>query len=173
LLIRTVGADEVELCRHLGEMVRAAYVTLPGHVPEPEYEEELADVASRAGLLDTEVLAAFDDDGTPLGCVTYVASTKSPMAEGLREGQGQFRMLGVGTERQRRGAGRALVEACVELAREAGRDEVILHTTTWMLAAHRLYESLGFVRDDTLDWAPLPEICLVGYRLALPGAPAS
>jgi hypothetical protein len=34
-----------------------------------------------------------------------------------------------------------------------------------MTAAHRLYESLGFVRDPARDWAPVPGVDLLAYRL--------
>jgi GNAT superfamily N-acetyltransferase len=165
--IRTVAADEAELCATLGEFVRRAYMTLPGHVSEPDYEAELADVAGRAGLPDTEVLAAFDDDGRPLGCVTYVAGEGSPMLEHTEPDTASFRMLGIDPDAQGRGAGLALIEACLQRASAAGRRAVALHTTPWMSGAHRLYERLGFVRDETMDWEPVPGINLLGYRLDL------
>jgi hypothetical protein len=36
-----------------------------------------------------------------------------------------------------------------------------------MTRAHRLYESFGFVRDPALDWVPVPDIPLLGFRLEL------
>jgi ribosomal protein S18 acetylase RimI-like enzyme len=167
VLVRRVGADEVDLCKELGEFVREAYVMLPGHIPEPDYEAELADVAARAGLPHTEVLAAFDDGGRPLGCVTYVAGDGSPMLEHTEPDTASFRMLGVDPRAQRSGAGRALVEACIDRALADGRASIVMHTTTWMHGAHRLYEGLGFVRDERSDWTPVPDIHLLGYRLDL------
>ena len=37
----------------------------------------------------------------------------------------------------------------------------------WMTEAHRLHVSLGFVRDPSLDWAPTPDVSLLGFRLDL------
>jgi GNAT superfamily N-acetyltransferase len=165
--VRTVEATDTELCAALGAMVLEAYVRLPGHIEEPEYELELADVAGRAGLPHTAVLAAFDDDGVALGCLTYASSPASPMAELVGEGEAGFRMLGVDPAAQGRGAGRALVAACIERARADGRRALCLHSTPWMRTAHGLYESFGFVRDPARDWSPVPGIDLVAYRLAL------
>lgn len=167
MLIRAVDPDEKELCDVLGEFVRVAYTTLPGHIPEPDYEDELADVTTRAAMPETEVLAAFADDGRPLGCVTYAAGDASPMAEHNEPDAASFRMLGVDPKAQRNGAGRALVQACIDRAVAAGRGAVVLHSTTWMTGAHRLYGQFGFVRHEAMDWEPVPGIHLVGFRLDL------
>jgi putative acetyltransferase len=45
-----------------------------------------------------------------------------------------------------RGAGRALIERCLEAAREAGFRQCYLETLTGMDAAQRLYERNGFTR---------------------------
>lgn len=158
-------SDEA-LCALLGGFVVEAYLRLPGHVEEPDYERELADVGGRAGLPGTEVLAAFDGD-RPLGCVTYVAGASSPLAEHDDPDAASFRMLGVDPGAQGRGAGRAMVAACLDRARASGRARVLLHSTPWMVGAHRLYESLGFVRDESYDWVPVPDVTLWGFRLEL------
>ena len=164
--IRSVAADDVAMCAELGRVLLDAYTTLPGHVPGPDYEGELADVAGRAGLDDTAVLAAVDG-GTAVGCVTYIASPLSPLAEHEEAEAAALRMLGVARAAQGRGVGGLLVRACIERARVEGRRALLLHTTTWMHGAHRLYERLGFTRDPARDWAPAPDIPLLGYRLDL------
>jgi ribosomal protein S18 acetylase RimI-like enzyme len=165
--LRTVEPHETELCARLGQIVVMSYMTLPGHVDEPDYERELADVAGRAAMPETEVIAAVDDDGTPLGCVTYVPTATSPMAEGLLDGEAAFRMLGVDPSAQGRGVGRALVDACIARAEADERHVMCLHTTPWMTRAHALYESMGFERDPERDWLPVPDVPLWGYRLVL------
>jgi ribosomal protein S18 acetylase RimI-like enzyme len=47
-------------------------------------------------------------------------------------------------DRRRRGLGRALMEAAIELARERGADYMDLGTSEEDVAARALYESLGF-----------------------------
>jgi len=43
----------------------------------------------------------------------------------------------------------------------------VLHSTDRMTTAHRIYERLGFARDVSLDWEPLPGFWLRGFRLRL------
>jgi ribosomal protein S18 acetylase RimI-like enzyme len=105
--------------------------------------------------------------GEVLGCVTFVPDATSPWAELLEDGEAGIRMLAVLPTAQRGGTGRALVDACVDRARQAGRSALLLHTTPWMAAAHRLYERVGFERLPERDWTPVPEVPLLAYRLLL------
>ena len=167
MLIRPIEPDEYA---RLGVLTLAAYTTLDGHVSEPDYEEELADVRTRAEAPSTVVLVAVDDDGELLGGVTYVADERSPFAEYSLDGAASIRMLAVDGSRRRSGAGEALVRECIDRARAGGRAEVFLHSTQWMTAAHGLYAKLGFERDPTHDWEVTPEINLLAFRLPLAGA---
>jgi len=67
------------------------------------------------------------------------------------------------------GVGRALTEACIQLAREAGHTEVILHTTQAMQVAWGLYERMGFERSTGLDFLQ-GQLPVFGFRLLLDGA---
>ncbi len=151
--------------RRAGQIVVAAYRAIPGGTTSDDYAAELADVAARVG--GAEVLVAAVGGTTLLGCVTFVAGPSSPWAEGIEDKEAAIRMLGVDPSAQQRGVGRALVEACVERARCLGREAVLLHTTLWMTAAHRLYERTGFVRVPERDWRPTPSVPLLAYRRAL------
>ena len=162
--IRPIEPDEYA---RLGALTVDAYTKLEGHVPEPEYEEELADVRARAEAPSTVVLVAVDDDDRVLGGVTYIANGDSPFAEYDLTGAAAIRMLAVDRTVQRSGAGEALVRACVDRARAAGCTWLVLHSTPWMTGAHALYLKLGFVRDESLDWDVNPEVQLLGFRLAL------
>jgi predicted N-acetyltransferase YhbS len=160
--IRPVRPEEAG---ELGQLTVTAYAELPGHVEEPDYEAELADVATRARL--AEVLVAVDDDGTVLGGVTFVPAGDNPLAEHTVPGASSIRMLAVAGAAQGRGVGEALVRACIERARGLGCQHVVLHSTTWMQTAHRLYGRLGFERRPDLDWTPVPDIALMGFSLTL------
>lgn len=166
MLIRPIEPDEYA---RLGVLTLTAYTTLDGQVSEPEYEEELADVRTRAEAASTFVLVAVDDGGELLGGVTYVADERSPFAEHSVDGAASIRMLAVDGARRRSGVGEALVRECIERARAGGRAEVFLHSTPWMLAAHGLYGKLGFERDPAHDWDVNPEIQLLAFRLPLTG----
>ena len=162
--IRPIEPDEYA---RLGALTVDAYTKLAGHVPEPDYEEELADVRARAEAPATEVLVAVDDDERVLGGVTYIADDSSPFAEYDLTNAAAIRMLAVDRSVQRSGAGRALVLACIDRARAAGCAHLLLHSTPWMTGAHALYSQLGFERDESLDWDVNPEVHLLGFRLAL------
>jgi ribosomal protein S18 acetylase RimI-like enzyme len=97
------------------------------------------------------VLVAVDDDGTLLGGVTYVGDPSNGWAEFEAEDEAGFRMLAVAPAARGRGAGRALVEACIERARRDGKSRLSLLTTANMESAHRLYERLGFRRSPESD----------------------
>jgi ribosomal protein S18 acetylase RimI-like enzyme len=162
--IRPIEPDEYA---RLGVLTLAAYTTLDGHVSEPDYEEELADVRTRAEAPATVVLVAVDDDDHLLGGVTYVENEQSPYAEHSLDGAASIRMLAVDGSRRRSGVGEALVRECIDRARAARRAEVFLHSTPWMTAAHKLYDKLGFVRDPAHDWDVTPDVQLLAFRLPL------
>ena len=154
----------------VGRLTVAAYAALPGRPVGAAYEEELRAVARRAA--GAVVLVAVED-GQVRGAVTYVPDPDSPWAEGLLEGEASVRMLAVDPAAQGRGAGTALLEACVDLARVSGRARVVLHSTPWMTAAHRLYRRLGFRRAPERDWQPLPHVPLLGFVLEVGGSVAA
>ncbi len=158
--VRPVEPDEYELA---GRIVLSAYESVPGNHMTGGYAEVLADVGRRAG--EAEVLVAVGPE--LLGCVTFVPNGSSPWAELLGPGEAGVRMLAVDPSAQGRGVGRALLNACIERARQLGRAGLLLHSTPWMEAAHHLYESAGFVRLPERDWLPVPEVPLMAFRLAL------
>ena len=159
----------------VGRLTVAAYRALPGMALSDAYAAELADVATRAAA--AAVLVAVDAGssspaeggaGPPvLGAVTYVPAAASPLAEMLGPGEAGVRMLAVDPAAQGRGAGRALLAACVERARADGRSRLVLHSTEAMVVAHRLYERAGFRREPARDWLPVPDLLLLAFVLDL------
>jgi len=156
-----------------GRLVVEAYRSLPGQNLSDGYAEVLADVPRRAeDEAGAEVLVAVTE-GELLGCVTFVPDGSSQWAELVEPGEAGIRMLAVRPRAQGRGAGRALVEACIRRAIAGGSEAVFLHSTPWMTAAHRLYEGLGFLRVPERDWVPAPGVPLLAYRLPLAGCISS
>jgi GNAT superfamily N-acetyltransferase len=162
-LIRPVRPSEYGA---LGELIVAAYHAIPYDMPHQDvYDVELRDVARR---VETScVVVAATPAGELLGGVTYVSGPDDPYSEGLRADEAGIRMLAVDPAHQGRGVGRALTEWCLARARADGRGRLVLHTGTWMPAAVRLYERLGFVRVPELDFSPAPRIQLIAYSLEL------
>ncbi|MEU8731663.1 GNAT family N-acetyltransferase [Streptomyces tendae] len=165
-VIRRATAEEYDT---LGEITAQAYLRdgLLDFGESDAYLDELRNVAKRAAA--AEVLDAVAD-GRVLGGVTFVPSG-GPMADIARPGEAEIRMLAVAREARGRGAGEALVRACVDRAGAVeGCRSVVLSTQATMRTAHRLYERLGFVRTPDRDWNPVPElddIMLLTYELTL------
>lgn len=161
LTVRRVRPDEHDAA---GRVTLAAYGQL-AHELDPGYEHDLLDAATRDNV--AEVIVAVDDDGTVIGTVTYLAPGPNPLREHDLDDAASFRMLSVAPEAQGRGVGRRLTEAVIERARADGATAVVLHSAASMTAAHRLYVSMGFVREPELDWAPAPGVDLWGFGLPL------
>ncbi|MFG2954413.1 GNAT family N-acetyltransferase [Streptomyces sp. NPDC048291] len=166
ILIREAQPAEYEA---LGGITAQAYLHdgLLDFGESDSYLTELENVAKRAAA--ATVLVAVDGD-TLLGGVTF-APGPGPMADIAAPAQAEIRMLAVARAARGRGAGEALVRACVDRARAvAGCTAVVLSTQRTMHAAHRIYERLGFVRTPDRDWSPLPEhadVTLLTYELTL------
>jgi ribosomal protein S18 acetylase RimI-like enzyme len=124
----------------------------------------MADLARDADLLVAE------QDGEVVGAVAHVVPGR-PRAAVFPPEWSVIRMLVVDPRRRGQGAGRALVEECLRLAREAGVPAVGLHTSPVMASALRMYEALGFVRDR--DLAPIRGVPYGRYVLAAPAIPGA
>ena len=162
--VRAIRAGEYE---RVGDLTVSAYSSIPGDHMSGGYESELRAVERRS--IEADVLVA-EREGGIVGGVTYVDDPVSPWAEteGLRPGEALIRMLAVDPVAQGTGAGRALLEACIERAVDGGKRALVLHTTPWMTTAHRLYESRGFRRLPDRDFLPLPDVPLMAYGVDLP-----
>lgn len=129
-----------------------------------EYEAQLRDVAARARA--GEVYVAVDPADHVLGSVTF-AAYPSEYAEQSVAGEAVFRMLAVSPDARGRGAGQAMVQACIGRARQLGLRRLRLSTMAIMRDAHRLYERIGFERTPDRDWSPRPGVDLLTYALDL------
>lgn len=70
------------------------------------------------------------------------------LVRGDQPGVGRLRLLYVEPETRGLGVGRMLVDACVERARAAGYDRLVLWTNSILTAARRIYQRVGFVLVD-------------------------
>ncbi|HXY71330.1 MAG TPA: GNAT family N-acetyltransferase [Actinomycetota bacterium] len=128
------------------------------------YLEEIGNVAGRATRVP--VLVAVTD-GRVIGSASLETEEASLGDDPIEPGTANVRMLGVDPEARGRGAGRALLGACIAEARRRGKRAVTLHTTEDMHAALALYVSAGFVRDPGRDWRVDESFTLTAYRLDL------
>lgn len=167
--IRRARPDEYD---EVGALTVEAYRELVAGAPLGSYEDELRAVARRA--VDCLVLVAVDDSDAILGAVTYVPGADTSMSEFADPDAAGIRMLAVRPRCQGGGAGRALTEECLSLARAAGRHRIVLHSTPVMTIARSMYQRLGFVaRPDLDEWVTDPPFSaeqplhLIAYVLTL------
>ena len=82
-----------------------------------------------------------EDGGEVRGVVVFLP----PGGVGwIGAGEAALTRLAVTTSARGRGTGRALAERCGAEARAAGAERIVLWTRPYQVAAHRLYESLGY-----------------------------
>jgi ribosomal protein S18 acetylase RimI-like enzyme len=116
----------------------------PGETSWEEYLEDIADVEGRAGRALVFVAV---EDGRVLGSATLELGERIDDEDPpLRADEAHIRMLGVDPEARGRGVASALIDACFQRAREAGRSRMTLHTTERMKIAQRMYGRMGFER---------------------------
>ncbi|MCX5393094.1 GNAT family N-acetyltransferase [Streptomyces sp. NPDC006482] len=160
--IRAVRPEEYE---ELGELTGLTYLNdgLLLHGADDFYLDVLRDTARRAR--EAEVLVAVDAEDGIIGGVTF-APGATTWADIAVAGEAEFRMLVVSPKARGRGVGEALVRFCADRARALpGCARLVLSTDPKMVAAHRIYERMGFVRTPERDWDPVPGHSLRTYAL--------
>jgi GNAT superfamily N-acetyltransferase len=169
LTIRDVVPSE---CEPLGALMVGVYSGLDGFptpLEQPAYYELLANIGRFTERPGARVLVAVTPAGELVGGIVYFGDMTQYGSGGIAstiENASGIRLLGIDPRFRGAGAGKALANACIELAREQGHSEVILHTTAAMRIAWTLYVKLGFVRAEELDF--LQEGYPVsGFRLRL------
>jgi ribosomal protein S18 acetylase RimI-like enzyme len=140
--VREVRPDEYAVA---GEVTALAYVEFADSAsPEwGDYLKRIADIAGRARR--TMVLVAVAGDRV-LGSATLELTDhiESTWTAPVAPDEAHLRMLGVDPGQRRKGIGRLLVNACIDVARATGRRRLTLETTDRMRAAQALYRSMGF-----------------------------
>jgi len=99
-----------------------------------------------------ELLCAWLTEPAGLAGMVIVAPPSSPASRFASDGDAEMHLLATAPECRRMGVGRALVDAAMEHARDAGLRRMVLWTQTSMHAAQRLYASAGFVRRRERDF---------------------
>jgi GNAT superfamily N-acetyltransferase len=156
----------------LGEMTVTVYEQLPGmpdSSEQPEYYSMLKDVESRARIPTIKILIAVTPENELLGGVTFIGDVKYYASGGTVSENincSGIRLLVVKPEARNSGIGKALTEACIQRAKDAGTSQVVLHTTKSMEIAWRMYEKIGFLRSPDLDFHQ-GKLAVYGFRLKI------
>jgi GNAT superfamily N-acetyltransferase len=120
-----------EVCRN---MLEGHGIDLTSIVPETDLLVEIA------GLLEPpQRIYLAEVDGRPAG---------SGGLKQIRPDVGEIKRMYVDPAFRGRGIARAILERLVDDGREAGYRALRLETAVWMVEAHALYRSVGFVDGD-------------------------
>ena len=131
----------------VAELIRRAYAEFEAEVDPSDWvtmSNNLAAVVERAPLGELLVVEVAGRLG---GTVTYHPPGPKDYHR-VPESWAVIRALGVDPAHRGRGLGRFLTEECLRRAQLDAAQAVGLHTAEIMVAAMRLYEVLGFVRQE-------------------------
>lgn len=147
-LVRDARPDETAA---VSALLAEAYEAFRPRFPDDAwriYVGEIADVQSR--LADSQLIVA-ECAGRLAGTVAlYPEATRSSL-EHWPPGWASIRALAVRAEARGSGVGHALGAECVRRARALGAKAIGLHTASFMTAATRIYQRLGFERRPADD----------------------
>ena len=152
------------------DLQRVADLTVQAYLDEGLLEPDdpyVAELTDAAGRMSGAELWVAEIGNQVVGAVTF-CPPGSTYRELGGDGEGEFRMLAVDPAARGRGVARALVRRCLSRSGDLGLHALVLCSMPAMRAAHRLYESLGFRRDESLDWDVDDGLRLWGFRAPVP-----
>jgi GNAT superfamily N-acetyltransferase len=86
-------------------------------------------------------------NGVPAGSVFCVPDSEEPASASSGEPRARLRLLLVEPWARGLGLGARLVAQCLDFARQAGYDDIVLLTYDQLAAARRIYQAAGFTLD--------------------------
>lgn len=136
-----------------GALTAEAYIADGLLEDDDDYAAELRDAQRRASEAVLLVAVSSTPDGREavVGSIT-VAPYGSSYAEAAEPGEVELRMLAVAPEARHQGIAAGLIRAALREALAGDARRVVLSTLDAMVAAQRLYDHLGFVREPDRDW---------------------
>ena len=156
----------------LGELMVNVYSNLEGFFSKdehPAYFEKLANVGELTSHNRTKLLVAVSPSGQIAGAVVYIGDMKhygSASTVNHKKDTSGFRLLAVDPAIRGKGIGKLLSNACIKLARAEHQREMVIHSTNAMKIAWAMYERMGFVRSEDLDFSK-DAFPVFGFRLKL------
>lgn len=126
----------------------------------PYVEADFAETVRRGKVLVAE------RDGTVIGVVA-LSAPGTPGQAVARGGEAELSRLVVVASARRAGIGRDLMVHCEQIARTARWSAIALWSRPYQVAAHRLYESLGYQRAPERDEVDESGHGRLIFRLAL------
>ncbi len=168
-IIRNATPDEFP---EIGELMVNVYSQLEGFPTkneQPDYYKMLANIGSLTEKPKVKLLIAVSPSGKISGGVFYFGDMKHYGSGGtatLEKNASGFRLLAVDPAERGKSLGKLLTKACIQMAKNEKRNQMIIHTTKAMQIAWGMYENMGFKRSIDLDFLQ-GELPVFGFRLLL------
>ncbi|MGH1366191.1 MAG: GNAT family N-acetyltransferase [Calditrichia bacterium] len=156
----------------IGKLMVRVYSVLEGFpTPEeqPAYYKLLANIGSLTNSPQTRLLVAVTPSGKIGGAVVYFGDMQYYGSGGTATSEKNaagFRLLAVDPAARGNGLGKLLTNACIQTAKSAGLNQMVIHSTEAMKIAWGMYERIGFIRSEDLDFMQ-GELEVFGFRLKL------
>ncbi|NVK21994.1 MAG: GNAT family N-acetyltransferase [Kangiellaceae bacterium] len=167
----TIQKAQPEHYQSLGSLLVEVYSQLddfPKPDEQPAYYQMLANIGDFSKKAGVSLLIALHNEKL-VGGVVYFADMSQYGSGGLatkEKNTAGFRLLGVSPKARGLGVGKALSQACIDLAKEQGHTKLAIHTTQAMQTAWGMYQKLGFVRYPKLDFDQ-QGLAVFGFKLEL------
>lgn len=155
----------------IGQILIDVYSNIDGFPSEeeqPKYFETLRNIGEVAKRPNTNLLVA-EIDSEIAGTLLYIEDMSEYGSGGIapkEQNTAAFRLLAVPSKFRGLGLGKALSLFCIERVKAKGFEQMIIHTTSAMQNAWKMYEQLGFMRSEDLDFYQ-GDFPVYGFRLKL------
>lgn len=156
----------------IGQLMVSVYSQLdgfPNETEQPNYYKMLANIGEMVTKPQTELLVAVSETDELAGAVVYFADMEQYGSGGTatqEKNASGFRLLAVDTSARGQGIGKLLTLECIQMAKKKQHEQVIIHSTKAMQTAWSMYEKIGFIRSEDLDFMQ-GELPVFGFRLEL------
>jgi ribosomal protein S18 acetylase RimI-like enzyme len=154
----------------IGELLVAVYSQLEGFPKaseQPDYYNMLLNVGELTKRENTELIVAVSEEHKVVGAVVYFSDMKSYGSGGtatkLQNASG-FRLLAVDPEERGQGIGKMLCGECILRTKAHQQQQLYIHSTESMKVAWKMYESMGFLRYEEIDFIQ-GELPVYGFKL--------
>jgi len=167
--IRNAHPSEFPQIGNLMVNVYSQLAGFPKPSEQPAYYQMLANIGQLTEQPSIELLVAVNPSNQILGGVIFIGDMQDYGSGGTatqEKNAAGFRLLGVSPLSRGLGVGKLLSQACITKARILNRQQVVIHTTEAMKIAWGMYEKLGFVRSEDLDFMQ-GQLPVFGFRLSL------
>ena len=168
-IVRNAKPEEFKRVDQLMVAVYSRLEGFPKTYEQPKYFEMLSNIGEQTKKPDTELLVAISDIGEICGGVVYFSDMKQYGSGGIATHENNasgFRLLAVDSNTRGQGIGKLLSMTCIDKAKKSGNTQLIIHSTKAMQIAWKMYEKLGFIRSEDLDFIQ-GELPVFGFRLKI------